>query len=94
MDDFKRCYSNEDESKSIPYFWEKFDPENYSIWYAEYKYPEELAKVFMSCNLITGQWRHAFYINSLSVIHIFMPKRNESPKELLWISFFDTFGVV
>ncbi|KAJ8911144.1 hypothetical protein NQ315_004434 [Exocentrus adspersus] len=67
MDDFKRCYSNEDESKSIPYFWEKFDPENYSIWYGEYKYPEELSKVFMSCNLITGMFqrldkmrKHAF----------------------------------
>ena len=57
MDDFKRVYSNEDEAKSIPYFWEKFDPENYSIWYAEYKYPEELAKVFMSCNLITGMFQ-------------------------------------
>ncbi|MBN4688708.1 hypothetical protein H4F37_25025, partial [Escherichia coli] len=57
MDDFKRCYSNEDETKSIPYFWEKFDPENYSIWYAEYKYPDELAKVFMSCNLITGMFQ-------------------------------------
>ncbi|XP_060531925.1 elongation factor 1-gamma isoform X2 [Cylas formicarius] len=57
MDDFKRCYSNEDEAKSIPYFWEKFDPENYSIWYGEYKYPEELTKVFMSCNLITGMFQ-------------------------------------
>lgn len=54
MDDFKRCYSNEDEAKSIPYFWEKFDKDNYSIWYGEYKYPEELKKVYMSCNLITG----------------------------------------
>ncbi|RVE46800.1 hypothetical protein evm_008584 [Chilo suppressalis] len=57
MDDFKRFYSNEEEAKSIPYFWEKFDPEHYSIWYAEYKYPEELAKVFMSCNLITGMFQ-------------------------------------
>ncbi|XP_023020463.1 elongation factor 1-gamma [Leptinotarsa decemlineata] len=57
MDDFKRFYSNEEESKSIPYFWQKFDPENYSIWYCEYKYPEELAKVFMSCNLITGMFQ-------------------------------------
>lgn len=54
LEAFKRFYSNEDEAKSIPYFWEKFDPENYSIWYSEYKYPEELQKVFMSCNLITG----------------------------------------
>ncbi|KAI7815519.1 elongation factor 1-gamma [Rhyzopertha dominica] len=57
FDDFKRVYSNEDESKSIPYFWEKFDPENYSIWFGEYKYPEELTKVFMSCNLITGMFQ-------------------------------------
>lgn len=57
MDDFKRCYSNEDEAKSIPYFWEKFDPENYSIWFGEYKFREELTKVFMSCNLITGMYQ-------------------------------------
>lgn len=57
FDDFKRCYSNEDESKSIPYFFEKFDPEHYSIWFGEYKYPEELTKVFMSCNLITGMFQ-------------------------------------
>ncbi|OTF70824.1 elongation factor 1-gamma-like protein, partial [Euroglyphus maynei] len=57
MDDFKRFYSNNPEDKSIPYFWEKFDKENYSIWYCEYKYPEELTKVFMSCNLISGMFQ-------------------------------------
>ncbi|XP_017967721.1 elongation factor 1-gamma [Drosophila navojoa] len=57
FDDFKRVYSNEDESKSIPYFFEKFDPENYSIWFGSYKYNEELSKVFMSCNLITGMFQ-------------------------------------
>jgi len=45
LDGFKRFYSNEDESKSIPYFWQKFDPENYSIWLGEYKYNNELTKV-------------------------------------------------
>lgn len=68
MDGFKRVYSNEDTAtKAIPYFWENFDPENYSIWYGEYKYPEELKAVFMSCNLITGMFqrleklkKHAF----------------------------------
>ncbi|GLH12773.1 Elongation factor 1-gamma [Gryllus bimaculatus] len=55
MDEFKRCYSNEDEAVSIPFFWEKFDPENYSIWLGEYKYNDELQKVFMSCNLISGK---------------------------------------
>jgi len=61
VDDFKRFYSNNDVDKSIPYFWENFDSENYSIWYAEYKYNSELAKVFMSCNLIMGKPRDNTY---------------------------------
>merc|ERR1712168_1172644 len=54
MDDFKRFYSNNDEEKSIPYFFEKFDHDNYSIWYCEYMYPEELMLTFMSSNLVGG----------------------------------------
>jgi len=54
MDDFKRFYSNNDEVLSIPYFFEKFDHENYSIWFCEYMYPEELMMTFMSSNLVGG----------------------------------------
>src|SRR5688500_17556546 len=54
MDDFKRFYSNNPEDKAIEYFWEKFDKENYSIWFCEYLYPEDLALVFMTCNLMSG----------------------------------------
>ena len=54
MDDFKRFYSNNPEDKAIDYFWEKFDKENYSIWFSEYKYPEDLTLVFMTCNLMSG----------------------------------------
>lgn len=57
MDDFKRNYSNNDVDVSIPYFWQKFDPEHYSIWYCEYKYNDELAKTFMSSNLIGGMYQ-------------------------------------
>lgn len=58
MDDWKRCYSNEDTEKvAIPYFWKNFDAENYSIWFGEYKYPEDLALTFMSCNLIGGMFQ-------------------------------------
>jgi len=58
MDEFKRVYSNEDTAtKAIPYFWQNFDKEHYSIWHCEYKYPEELTLVFMSCNLITGMFQ-------------------------------------
>ena len=55
MDEFKRVYSNQDTATvAIPYFWDHFDKENCSIWFCEYKYPEELTQVFMTCNLISG----------------------------------------
>jgi len=68
MEDFKRVYSNNDtKTVALPYFWDKFDKENYSVWIGTYKYPEELKLVFMSCNLVTGMFqrldrmrKHAF----------------------------------
>jgi len=55
MDEFKRVYSNEDTAeKAIPYFWNNFDKQNCSIWFCEYKYPEDLTQVFMTCNLVSG----------------------------------------
>ncbi|CAF3186979.1 unnamed protein product [Rotaria socialis] len=55
MDEFKRVYSNEDTAtKAIPYFWDHIDKENCSIWFCEYKYPEDLAQIFMTCNLVSG----------------------------------------
>ena len=69
MDAFKRVYSNEDTAtKAIPYFWENFDPETNSIWFAEYKYPEELKTAFKSCDLITG----SFFCNLLLKKYIFV----------------------
>lgn len=62
MDEFKRKYSNEDTlTVALPHFWEHFDREGYSIWYGQYKYPEELTLTFKSCNLITGETQHAFH---------------------------------
>lgn len=56
MDEFKRKYSNEDTlTVALPHFWEHFDPEGYSIWYCQYKFPDELKLTFMSCNLIAGE---------------------------------------
>merc|ERR1712212_152017 len=57
MDDFRRFYSNNDEDKSVPYFWEKFDKENYSIWFGEYSFKEDLSKIFMTCNLVGGMFQ-------------------------------------
>ena len=58
LDEFKRKYSNEDTlSVALPYFWEHFDKDGWSLWYAEYGFPEELTQTFMSCNLITGMFQ-------------------------------------
>jgi len=86
MDDFKRYYSNNDTDKSIPYFWEHFDPENYSIWFGEYKYNEELAKVFMSCNLITGMFQRLDKLrkNAFASVCLF-GEDNNSTISGLWI---------
>lgn len=58
MDAWKRCYSNNDTvPTAMNYFWEHYDPENYSIWYGKYKYGEELKLTFMASNLIRGMYQ-------------------------------------
>ena len=55
LDDWKRKYSNEDTRKgALPWFWEHYNPEEYSIWKVEYKYNDELTMTFMSNNLVGG----------------------------------------
>ncbi len=55
MLDWKVFYSNnETRPDSINYFWNNFDAAGYSIWWVNYRYNDELAKIFMTCNLVTG----------------------------------------
>merc|ERR1712121_268540 len=64
LDEFKRVYSNEDiKLKAIPYFWNHFDKENFSIWLCEYKYPEDLGLMFQNENLITGMFQRLDKLN-------------------------------
>jgi len=55
LDEWKRKYSNEDKrSAALPWFWQNFDPEGWSIWICDYKYNDELKKLFMTMNLVSG----------------------------------------
>ncbi|EJS41381.1 cam1p [Saccharomyces arboricola H-6] len=55
LDDWKRKYSNEDTRPvALPWFWEQYNPEEYSIWKVTYKYNDELTMTFMSNNLVGG----------------------------------------
>ena len=56
LDDWKRKYSNEETREvALPWFWENFNAEEYSLWRVDYKYNDELKMTFMSTNLI-GEW--------------------------------------
>jgi len=55
MDEWKRTYSNNDtRSVAIPWFWENYDKEGYCIYFGDYKYNNELEKIFMTSNLLGG----------------------------------------
>jgi len=87
LDAFKRSYSNEDTlTKAIPFLWANFDAEHYSIWFAEYKYPQELTLVFMSCNLINGMYQRLEKLkkNAFASVCVF-GKDNESTISGVWI---------
>ena len=58
LDAFKRVYSNEDiATKAIPFLWENFDKEGWSLWRADYKFNQELKMTFMASNLIGGMFQ-------------------------------------
>lgn len=53
LDDWKRKFSNEDiRTAAMPWLWENFNAEEYSLWKLDYKYNDELTMTFMSNNLI------------------------------------------
>lgn len=53
LDDWKRTYSNEDtRTGALPWFWEKMNFKEYSLWTVDYKYNDELTMTFMTSNLI------------------------------------------
>ncbi|MCJ1403256.1 hypothetical protein MMC11_006479 [Xylographa trunciseda] len=55
LDDWKRKYSNEETREvALPWFWENYKPNEYSLWKVDYKYNDELTQVFMSSNLVGG----------------------------------------
>ena len=55
MDAWKKQYSNAPTyDAAMNYFWEKFDPEGYSIWLQVYNYQEENKRTFMTSNAVGG----------------------------------------
>jgi len=106
LDEWKRFYSNNDtRPTAIDWFWEHFDPEGYSIWRVDYKYNDELTKVFMSSNLIGGFFnrlerarKYAFGSlvvlgedNANSISGYFLIRGNEIPEEVSDAADFESY---
>ncbi|CAI9572630.1 unnamed protein product [Staurois parvus] len=87
MDEFKRKYSNEDTlSVALPYFWEHFDKEGWSIWYSEYRFPNELSQTFMSCNLITGMFQRLDKLRKTGFASVILfGTNNDSSISGIWV---------
>ncbi|KAI5803214.1 hypothetical protein EDC01DRAFT_628006 [Geopyxis carbonaria] len=55
LDEWKKKYSNEDTRPvALPWFWENYKSDEWSLWKVDYKYNDELTLTFMSSNLIGG----------------------------------------
>lgn len=69
----KSIYETEDlEASVLPYFYDNFDADGFSIWLAEYRYPKDLGVMFQSEALVHGMFQrlesmrsHAFGIVGL-----------------------------
>jgi len=65
LDAFKRCYSNtkDMEGEAIPYFWEHFDKEAYSIWVGDYTESLKGKMGFQVGNLVGGFFQRLEKLN-------------------------------
>mmetsp|Transcript_21842 Transcript_21842/g.39819 ORF Transcript_21842/g.39819 Transcript_21842/m.39819 type:complete len:430 (+) Transcript_21842:534-1823(+) len=56
LDEWKKLYANsKDKASTLPWFWEHYDPEGYSIWVFKYnKLPGECTVVYRTNNLLNG----------------------------------------
>jgi len=80
MDELKRFFSNHPLDVAVPWLYEKFDPEGYTMWYCSYKYNDELKQAFMTSNLVRGflQRMESMRKYSFGQINIYGPEEKQS----------------
>jgi elongation factor 1-gamma len=106
LEDWKRFYSNNDtKPDAMNYFWQHFDPQGYSLWKVDYKYNDELTKVFMTSNLVGGFFnrleaarKYLFAVllvlgvdNKNSISGIFAVRSTELPEEVTECPDYDSY---
>lgn len=54
LDKFKKIYSNNEAGTAIDFLFRNFNCDKYSMWFCDYKFPEELKNTLTCFNLING----------------------------------------
>jgi elongation factor 1-gamma len=99
LEEFKRVYSNnlkDVRGTVVPWLWEHYEADGWSIWFADYLFNKDLTKMFMTSNLTRGfvqrlesARKYAFGViitfgeDNKSEIHaVFMVRGTDRPPEL------------
>lgn len=87
FDGFKRCFSNEDtETKALPYLWNNFDAEHYSVYEGIYMFKDELSLPFMTSNLAKGMLQRIEKLRKHAFAVVYVLGENKDHNiQALWI---------
>jgi len=85
LDEWKRFYSNNDGNVAMPWFWEHYDNKGWSLWFATYKFNEELDSLLRTCNLIGGMFQRLekFVKYSFANVLIFKSTQDAATHEIV-----------
>jgi elongation factor 1-gamma len=89
LDAWKTHYSNPQQLKdgkgtvkdTLPWFFENFDSEGWSMWFSRYKYNDDNKMVFMTCNAAEGFIQRCEILRKFSMGAVYVS--GEEGKELL-----------
>ena len=72
--------------KAVPFFWENFDKEGWSIWKATYNYNSELKKIFMVSNLVSGMMQRIEKLRKYAFASVLiLGEDNNAAIEGVWV---------
>nr|BAN38538.1 eukaryotic translation elongation factor 1 gamma, putative [Entamoeba histolytica] len=86
LDSWKRTYSNEEVSVSIPWFFDNFDAKEYCVYFSKYKFELSQPMQFMVSNLVGGMFQRLERFNKIAFGSVLI-FGNEKPFQIegVWV---------
>jgi len=94
LDEWKTKFSNPKDlgegktvKDTLPWFYENFDAEGWSMWYSRYKYNDENKMMFMTCNAAEGFLQRSEILRkfSMGAVHVSGEEGKEICISGLWL---------